>query len=161
VAGGLILILIGLFFLVQQFIPDVFGRIFGVWFSWPLMIIAIGGIFLLAAVFTRTGGLAIPGCIVGGIGLILYWQNATGNWGSWSYVWTLIPGFVGVGMVLSSLLGEGGRRERRSGLMMIGGSLAAFVIFWAFFTMNIAQYWPVILILVGLFILGRLLIRSR
>ncbi len=40
----------------------------------------------------------MPSIIVGGIGGILAYQDYTGHWESWSYLWTLIPGFVGLGI---------------------------------------------------------------
>ncbi len=65
--SGLILILLGGFFLTAQLMPEIFGYI-----SWPFIIIGVGGAFLLAALLTRTGGLAIPGCVIGGIGAEFY-----------------------------------------------------------------------------------------
>ncbi len=49
-------------------------------------------------------GMIVPAAIVAGVGGLLYWQNATGNWASWAYSWALIPGFSRVGTLLSSLL---------------------------------------------------------
>ena len=40
---------------------------------------------------TGQPGMLVPACIVGGIGGMLYWQNLTGDWASWSYSWSLIP----------------------------------------------------------------------
>ena len=47
----------------------------------------------------------VPASIVTGIGGLLYWQNATGRWESWSYAWALIVASVGVsiGFVKSEL----------------------------------------------------------
>ena len=93
--GGLVLVLLGALFLAVQWLPGL-----QLWFSWPLIIIGIGVLLLIVGLLTGVPAMAIPACIVGGIGGLLYWQNATGNWESWAYAWTLIPGFVGVGMVL-------------------------------------------------------------
>jgi hypothetical protein len=99
-AAGLVLILLGAWFLVAQWVPGL-----QTWFSWPLTIVGVGVLLLIIGLLTRVPAMAVPACIVGGIGGLLYWQNATGNWESWAYAWTLIPGFVGVGIVLSGLLG--------------------------------------------------------
>jgi LiaI-LiaF-like transmembrane region len=153
--GGLLLILLGGAFLAAQFVPA-----FQSWFraeqSWPLLIIGIGVLFLVLAVALRTPGLAIPGCIVGGIGCLLFYQNATGDWGSWAYAWTLITGFVGLGVVFAGLLEGRSIRSVSAGLWMILISLAAFLVFGSFLGMGqYGAYWPVLLIVGGLLILGR------
>ena len=107
--------------------------------------------------------MAIPACIVGGIGGILYWQEITGNWESWAYAWTLIPGFVGVGIVLSGLLGGDFRQSARGGGWLIMISLVLFAVFGSFFggLGLLGPYWPVLLILLGLLVLIRPLFRPR
>ena len=87
------------------------------------MLGAVGGMLLVIGLLTRTPEMAIPASIVAGIGGILWVQNTYNNWGTWSYSWALIPGFVGVGILLSGLLGGRNVREavrelteRRQGL---------------------------------------------
>ena len=53
---GFLLILMGAFFLAVNMYPAIFGEDF-----WPFIVIGVGGVFLLAALLTRTGGLASPG----------------------------------------------------------------------------------------------------
>lgn len=156
--GGVLLILFGGFFLMWQMFPELLENILGSWFDWPTIIIGVGFIFLLAAVLGRVGGLAIPGCIISGIGLILAWQNATGNWESWAYIWALIPGFVGFGLVIASILGENNPGERRVGAIMLAISLAVTAFFASMFTYQLAYdfVWPVVLIVFG----GYLMIRA-
>lgn len=62
------------------------------------------GLFVIG-LLTGEPDMAIPACIVGGIGGILYFQ-AIGvlTWQSWAYMWTLIPGFVGLGLLIAGLL---------------------------------------------------------
>jgi len=157
VAGGVLVILLGLFLLGWQVMPDLFSSIFGGWLSWPMIIIGVGLVFLLAAALSGVGPLAMPGCIVGGIGLMLAWQNATGNWESWAYTWPLIPGFVGLGLFVSSLIDQDSRPMRKTGLIMMMISVLVFILFWTFFDRNINAgiIWPVILILFGLYMLLR------
>ena len=95
ILGGLLLIAIGAIFLAIQIFPGLH-----IDFSWPWIIIAVGLFLLTIGAATGEPDMAIPACIVGGIGGILTYQNATGNWESWSYVWALIPGFVGIGILL-------------------------------------------------------------
>ena len=158
VAGGLVLILLGALFLAVQWVPGL-----QLWFSWPLIIIGIGVLLLIVGLLTGVPAMAMPACIVGGIGGLLYWQNATGNWESWAYAWTLIPGFVGVGMVLSGLLGGDTRQTVRGGAWLILISLVLFAVFASFFGAMglVGRYWPVLLIGLGLLVLAQSLFRSR
>src|SRR5689334_14752262 len=93
--AGTLLILFGLMALA--------GRLFEVldWgFLWPFAIVGLGALFFVAmfAGGKQAAPLAIPGSIVGGIGLVLLFQNITDRWESMSYFWTLIILFVGVGI---------------------------------------------------------------
>ena len=72
---GTILILLGVFFLVTRIVPGILDT-----FSWPFVVIGVGVIFMILALATWTPGLAVPACIIAGIGCILYWQNSTGQW---------------------------------------------------------------------------------
>jgi hypothetical protein len=157
-AGGLVLVLLGALFLAVQWVPGL-----QLWFSWPLIIIGIGVLLLIVGLLTGVPAMAMPACIVGGIGGLLYWQNATGNWESWAYAWTLIPGFVGVGMVLSGLLGGDTRQTVRGGGWLILISLVLFAVFASFFGALglVGSYWPVLLIVLGLLLLAQSLFRSR
>jgi len=156
--GGIILILLGAFFLVKQFYPDIFA-----FWDWPFIIIGLGVLFLLWAVIGTIGGLAIPAMILTGIGGILYYQNVTGNWESWSYIWALIPGFVGVGILLSGLIDRKFKASLDGGLTMIVISTILFLIFGTAFGMdnNLGKYWPILLILLGLISLGRVIFRRK
>src|SRR5690606_32059320 len=106
--------------------------------------------------------MAVPACIVGGVGGILYWQNASENFGSWAYAWTLIPAFVGTGMILSGLLGGTARQKINEGIWMIVMGLTLFLVFGGLFGgLDVfGPYWPVLLILLGIMILVRTLLRS-
>ena len=138
--------------------PNIFGYEF-----WPFIVIGVGGVFLLAALLTRTGGLAIPGCIVGGIGGILYYQTISGNWASWAYLWTLIPGFVGVGIIIAGLLSRDRVRFDTGGLILIAISAMGFVIFGGSFGLNLGMntLWPLFLIGIGVITLISALFRKR
>jgi hypothetical protein len=148
-AVGAVLIIVGAWLLIVQFIPALRG-----WFSWPTIIIAVGLLLFLLGLFLGEYGMAIPGCIVGGIGGILFWQNTTGNWESWSYIWALIPGFAGTGTLIAGLLGRDGGQVR-GGLWTMLVSAVLFVVFGSLLGAIgvLGQYWPVLLIVLGLFAL--------
>jgi hypothetical protein len=156
--AGVILVLLGAWFLAVQLVPGLRG-----WFSWPWIIIGIGILMLIFGLLGGVPDMAVPACIVGGIGGLLYWQNATDNWESWAYVWTLIPGFVGVGVILAGLLGGKVGKSLREGGNLLLISLILFIIFGAFLggPNLLGDYWPVLLILLGLWLLIRPLFRSR
>jgi len=161
---GIILMILGGLFLLARAAPDLFG-----WSgvsSWPLIIVGAGILLLLIGAATGAAGMAVPAAIVGGIGMLLYWQNATGNWQSWAYAWTLIPGFVGAGTLIAGLL-EGKSQTVRGGLWLIAISLILFAIFSAIMAPFVGgptflgRYWPVLLILLGVLLLGRALFQPR
>jgi hypothetical protein len=155
IAVGTVLIIIGAWLLLVQFIPALRG-----WFSWPTIIVGVGLLLFVLGMFLGEYEMAIPGCIVGGIGGILAWQNATGNWESWSYIWALIPGFAGTGTLIAGLLsGDGG--QVRGGLWTMLVSAVLFAVFGSLFGAIgvLGQYWPVLLIVLGLFALIQGLIK--
>jgi len=149
---GFLLIVLGAWFLAVQLVPGL-NWFWGI-FTWPVSIIIVAIFLFLLGIVLNAPGMAIPACIVGGIGGLLYWQNATGNWESWAYAWPLIPGFVGAGLMLAAIMGEGGRETFRVGAWMAIISLTVFAIFGAFFGANVlGTYWPILLILVGVWVL--------
>lgn len=159
--GGILLILFGGAILGFRLVPEL-----ETWSNqlngWPMIIIGVGVAFFVLGLLTNAPGMSVPASIIGGIGGILLYQNNTGNWESWSYVWALIPGFVGVGIFLSSILEGRLRQEAGNALWLLFISAVLFVAFGAFlggidiFT----DYWPVALILLGVWILVRSLIRK-
>jgi len=160
--GGLILILLGLWFLAMQIIPGL-QTLINLEFSWPLFVIGAGVVLLILGLLTGEPGMAVPACIVGGIGVLLYYQNETGNWASWAYAWTLIPGFAGIGAILAGLLGDKPKQSVRDGVNLIIISAVMFVIFSSFLGGQnlLGPYWPVLLILLGLWFLIQPLFRRK
>ena len=153
IVGGLIMIAVGVLFLLLQLFPGL-GDFFDIGQLWPLLIMLVGLFFLVGAVW-GTPPLAIPGSIVGGIGLILLYQNLTGQWDSWAYVWALIPGFVGIGLIIAGVLGRL-PEQVAAGRRLLVISLVLFVVFALFFTGfggQFGQFWPLALIGLGLWLL--------
>lgn len=159
---GVILVLIGVLVLAANLIPSVRDWL-EIDYAWPLIVVGVGVLLFLLGLLTGAPGMAVPASIVAGIGGILYYQNATGNWASWSYLWTLIPGFVGIGIILSGFLSGEWRTSLREGGLTILTSAFLFVIFWLFLGGSSIgwEYWPVLLIVFGLWILVRQLFRRR
>jgi hypothetical protein len=128
IASGAILIVIGVLLLVARLVPGFFGQL-----TWPFIVIGVGVLLLVLAIATGNAGLAVPACIVGGIGLILWWQNANNRWDTWSFAWTLIPGFVGVGALVQGLLESKPLKALIDALWPILISAVLFVVFSSFF----------------------------
>jgi hypothetical protein len=161
--GGTLLVAFGLLALAQQVFRDFFT-----WsLIWPASVIVLGGLFF-AGMFAggkQVSGLAIPGTIIGGIGLVLLYQNLTGHWESWAYAWALIVFFVGLGVYLMGLY-AGDEGQRRAGGRVMRTGFTLFVIFGAFFEMLFSTahvaglrnfVFPALLILFGIYlILGRM-----
>ena len=158
IVGGIILILLGAFFLANQLVPQYFQ-----FFDWTFLIIGLGVLFLLWAIISGAGGLAIPGAILSGLGGIFYYQNITGNWDSWSFVWTLIPAFVGLGVIIGGIIDHKFKRVIADGLTLIIISGILFFAFGSFLGIehDLVQYWPVLLILLGLISIVRVIFSSK
>jgi hypothetical protein len=161
-AVGILLILIGGWFLAIQFFPALKGVI-NLEQGWPLIVVGAGVFLLILGLLTRVPGLAVPACIVGGIGGILYWQFLTQKWESWTYAWALIPGFVGVGVIIARLLGDNDQGAYRAGLKLILISFILFVVFFLFLGGQgiLREYWPILVILLGIWIFAQALLRRK
>lgn len=160
---GLLLILLGVWFVAARQMPALKAWA-EIQFEWPFYVIGAGALILVVGLLTGAPNMAVPASIVAGIGGILYYQNHFNDWESWSFAWTLIPGFVGVGVILAGLLGEDTRHNLGHGINLLVISAVLFLIFAAIFQrLNIlGVYGPaVLLILLGLYVIGRGLIRSR
>ncbi len=157
IIGGLILVLMGLVFLVAQSSPDFEDK------AWPWIVIEVGAALLVGGILTGAPALAIPACIVGGIGALLFWQNATDSFESWAYAWTLILSFVGLGRILAGFLsGQPWSEAVNKGGPLIVTSLVLFAVFWSFLgDPGLGSYWPLLLIGAGFLLIFWSLFRSR
>jgi hypothetical protein len=162
IAAGLLLILVGLAFLIFQAIPGLEDWL-AIKHSWPLLIVGFGIALLLIGLVMGVPEMAIPAAILGGIGGLLWWQSVTGYWESWSFAWTLIPGFVGVGMILAGLLRGGSRSMAQGGMNLLVISLVLFAIFGTFFgaLRSVGLVWPALLIAVGALLIVWSLYRAK
>ncbi len=160
---GILLILAGVWFVAVRQVPALKAWI-DIQFEWPFYVISAGALILLIGLLTGAPRMAIPAAIVAGIGGILYYQNQSNDWSSWEFLWTLIPGFVGVGTILAGLFGDDTRYNLGRGINLLVISAVLFLIFAAFFKrLNfLGDYGPsALLIFLGLYVIGRGLLRSR
>lgn len=152
--GGAILIAFGLLSLAGQIFRNVnWGML------WPFLIIGFGTLFF-AAMFAggkQSAGFAVPGSIIGGIGLVLLFQSLTHHWKSMSYFWTLIILFVGMGIYIMGWYG-GDENQKQSGSRVMKVGFVLFIIFGAFFELMFSSYngiiFPLLLILLGIYLVA-------
>ena len=150
--GGVILIGLGLFFLVNQFID----------FNWDgvgiYLLPTLGAVFLLAGIFTRQAGFIIPGGIISGIGwgsvLVTGAFSDSGDVEGGVFMLTFAAGWALI-TVLTAVFTE----ETHwwplipGGIMaLIGGGILFGGIFMQGLTL-LGQIWPVLLIGLGIYVL--------
>ena len=161
-AVGIALILLGVLFFAQRQVPAL-AQWMDLYMQWPLNIVAIGVLILIFGLLIGVPAMAIPAAVLAGIGGIFYYQVRTDDMQSWSYMWALIPGFVGVGSILAGLLSRN-MHQIRSGANAIVASAVLFIIFAAFFgkLTLLGSYGPaILLVLLGVWILVQGLWRNR
>ena len=151
------LISIGALILIDNFLHLGVSR-----YIWPIFVLAPGAVMLFLALDEDRNllGMIFPGMIVSGTGLILLFQNTTGWWHSWSYMWTLYPLFVGMALYIF------GMRTHNSDLKGVGrwmgvGSIIGFFVFGFLFETLIFHsplgmtVLPILLIAAGIYLLTR------
>src|SRR5688572_31232911 len=134
IVGGVILVVLGTLFLLQQVVDFDIGRIF-----WPFFVIIPGLLCLAAVAFgdKASNWLAVPGCIVTTVGFILLVQSLTDRYETWAYAWALVAPFsVGVGTLLIGMRDEV-PSQVAAGRTLIGIGLGLFLAFGAFFELLI------------------------
>lgn len=160
---GILLIGIGIWLVVSRQVPEL-QQWLDLEFSWPMWTIGAGILIFVIGLIVGAPGMSVPASIVTGIGCILYYQNANNDFASWSYMWTLIPGFVGIGVILTGLLGENTRHNLSSGLNLIIISAVLFLIFGTLFggLAILGPYGPAILLIaLGVYLLVRGFLRPK
>ena len=123
-------------------------------------------------VYSYAATLLLALFIVTVTGLILAAQNATGDWASWAYAWTLVlPGGAGLGLFLQGLRVHDPKQLRLGRNLMFWSALMfmiGFVIFESIFNISGQDFGivsraalPVLLIIIGVTLLARSVQRGR
>ncbi|MGE5374469.1 MAG: hypothetical protein ACM3XO_05375 [Bacteroidota bacterium] len=150
--GGAILIGIGLLALISRVYDNIDWGLL-----WPIALIGFGALFFIAMFAAGKSGaaFAIPGTIIGGIGLVILFQNITQHWTVMSYIWTLIIIFVGLGIYIMGWYGEDAN-QRRSGTRVMKIGAVLFIVFGTIFETLFSSLsnmvFPVLLILLGIYL---------
>lgn len=126
---GAILVIVGLILFAGQVADIGFGAL-----GWPLWIVGIGVAILLVGLFLAPESpVIVGGTVVTTVGLVLLYQDVTGNWQTWAYAWALVgPAASGLGMALWGLR-RADATSVRGGLWGFLGGLALFAVGFLFF----------------------------
>jgi hypothetical protein len=164
---GLLLELVGIAYLVGQYVPRPFIQVDVGHYGWPLFVMVPGLVLMVVGATNRgASGLCIPGAIIIVTGLVLAIQNTFDLYATWAYAWALVaPGGVGIGLWVQGLV-TGNPGLRAAGIRAMGTGLAIFLVGAAFFegVIHISgrEFGPVgqlilpaLLIVVGLWLLIR------
>jgi hypothetical protein len=152
VIGGILIVLGGIFLALNVFRID-FGQV------WPIIFFIIGAGFYLPVLLMphdrqNLAGLLIPGTILFGLGTIFFYNIFSDNWGSWAYIWALIPASVGLGLLLAARVGNWGGDTMQVGFWMFVISTGVCLILAAFFGGgNAGAIGAILLIVLGVFLL--------
>jgi hypothetical protein len=159
--AGIGLISLGALFIIFNLIPGF--RID----TWPIIFIVAGFGFCLPALAwpdSRKGlaALFIPGVIICVLGLIFLFNTLTNDWRIWAFAWILIPGSVGLGMMLAAQVGGWSRSVWVVGTWMGILCLALFAVLAALFGDSDAIHYvgAGILLLMGIYLLVRSLLKK-
>jgi hypothetical protein len=161
-AAGIILVALGAVFFALNLIPGIVAAK-----TWPLVLVVLGIGFCLPALIwpnqrQSLAGLFIPGCILIVLGGIFLFNTFTGIWSVWAIAWMLIPGSVGLGLVLGAWIGKWDKSVTQVGMWMLVLSLALFALFASMFgNIVVKSIGAGLLVVTGLVLLIRSLIRKQ
>ncbi len=112
---GLTLLVIGVLVLASEWLGSWFAglgisRELLAW--WPILLVGLALFFVLPALFgghqrrRLRAGMAIPGAFLGGIGAALLYTSLTDRWSAWSYLWTVVPFSMGIGLYAAGWIAD-------------------------------------------------------
>lgn len=142
---GVILIGLGVYFFLRELdLPQL-----AAYLSWPVILIIIGAAFLITSFSSQKQKmLVLPGSILTLLGIHFWGMHFSPEWPTH---WSFFPGIVGLAFLLTFL-----RTRETSQLVPATILLAVFVLAYLFNDLSlILDWWPVALIIVGVFLLVR------
>ena len=78
---------------------------------WPLLLIVLSLFFLVPAFFggqhrRLRAGMVIPGAVLAGVGGALLYMSLTDRWAAWTYLWSVFPFSLGLGMYAAGWIAD-------------------------------------------------------
>jgi len=148
-SAGWILIAIGLLFLLHY--------LFGWNFYWAMVLILVGGVLFVSAIFSKSHRGVFPGTLLLLLGLLFLLRQTEVLDDSRGDLWPLIIVILGVSFVMVSLL-----RPREWGHLVPGGIsliiglllfLRSYLYLSRYTLERIFHWWPLILVILGVWLL--------
>ena len=129
VVWGILLVLVGVFFLAARYAPTEVGQL-----GWPFFVLVPGlALLFIGATVRSVSGLLVPGSVVTVVALVLAVQNTFDVWASWTYAWALVvPGSLGLGAALLGMVRHD-RKQTEDGMRAMLVGVALFAVFGVFF----------------------------
>jgi hypothetical protein len=138
--AGLLLLIVGVLLLASEPLTDFFGGV-GIdedvlrW--WPVIIIGLSLFFLVPALIggpnrRLRAGMVIPGALLAGIGSALLYMSLTDRWNAWTYLWSVLPFSLGLGMYAAGWIADAPAFKWIGSGLAIGGVVAYLVFATAF-----------------------------
>lgn len=111
---GLMLLVIGVLVLASE---PILGWVSDLGISgdaltwWPAVLVGLSLFFIVPALVGRQhrrlrAGMMIPGAMLAGIGGALLWTALENRWSAWSYLWSIIPFSLGLGMYVAGWIAD-------------------------------------------------------
>lgn len=137
---GLMLLVIGLLVLASEPLGD---WVAGLGISnellawWPAIVLLLALFFLVPAAFPGPNrrlraGMVIPGAFLGGVGAALLYTSLADRWPAWSYLWTVIPFSIGIGLYAAGWIADLPAFKWIGSGMAIGATIAYLAFATAF-----------------------------
>jgi len=120
--------------------------------AWTLEVLALALGFVMAALFMRVPGLAIPALIIGANGLMFVFCAVTGLWQSWAILWPIEFLAVGLGLLVVGVANQSaGAKTAASILLTIAGGGFFITVFFSVFNNNAILKFavPIMLLVTG------------
>lgn len=112
--AGVILLGIGAVILLGEWIRSWFAELgmdADLWAWWPALLVLLSTFFLVPALFGHQhrrlrAGMVIPGVVLAGVGLAMTYTSVNDRWEQWSYLWSVLPFTLGLGMYIAGWIAD-------------------------------------------------------
>lgn len=134
--AGILLLAVGVAILAGEWIRAFLAEL-GVspelWAWWPIALVAFSIFFLAPAVFGEQhrrlrAGMVIPGAMLAAVGGALLYTSLTDRWEAWSYLWSVLPFSLGLGMYAAGWIADA-PAFKWIGAAVAAGGVVAYVAF--------------------------------
>lgn len=112
--AGIVLLAVGGVILLGEWIRswlDELGVDPEIWAWWPVLLVALSLFFLVPALIGHQhrrlrAGMIIPGVLLAAMGGALLYTSLTDHWDAWSYLWSVFPFSLGLGMYIAGWIAD-------------------------------------------------------